>query len=310
MVGTAGVDRGKQSRHRRAIAATLLAIAGVSVFASVRSIPGGDGARDLVRGAGEVSIGHAAEATDESSPPAARPLAAFSRDAAAYLDSREGAWGVAVALPFQASLYTVNSGEYFPLASVAKLVILVALLDQADGEGRTLTEAEELLARDMITVSDNDAAAALWDAAGGSAGIQAFLDRNALDGVRPAPGGLSWGDTEATASGLAAMLVALWRGDLLGSGSRAFAIDLMTSVTDEQRWGASAAFRAEQGPIALKNGWYPAEDGWRVSSVAFPARQTVEPMFVIVLSAAQPTFEYALETIEHVADAIGRGSRG
>jgi hypothetical protein len=56
-------------------------------------------------------------------------------------------------------------------ASIVKLDILAALLLQRQDAGRLLTSAEQVLARSMITESDNDAASVLWQRIGGASGL-------------------------------------------------------------------------------------------------------------------------------------------
>ncbi len=293
--------------RRFAIATLLAATAAGIAFAATRT---GEEARASTSApAVDWALAPGTSPAPNRVAPRTAPLATLSPNADRSLASLGGDWGVAVIDPRESTRYEANAEQYFPLASVTKVVILVTLLGQAQDAHRALTAAERDMATRMITVSDNDAAIALWERIGGAAGMQAYLDRTGLQGIRPAPPDHSWGDTEATPRGIATLLVRLSGGELLDKTHRAFALALMTAVTEEQRWGASAAF-AGSSSIAIKNGWYPAEDGWRVASAAFAPDARGRPLVVVVLAEHQPDFESAVATIEQVAGAIGASAAG
>ena len=68
----------------------------------------------------------------------------------------------------------------FVLASVAKIYILTAYLDQLAREERKITESDMELAQAMIEFSDNRSASVLWKRIGGAPGL-------ASSGVMPRP---------------------------------------------------------------------------------------------------------------------------
>jgi beta-lactamase class A len=70
------------------------------------------------------------------------PLADLS-PAAALTAARDGSIGVAVLVPSQGVVYEINGNAQFELASVAKLPIMLTLLDQTISEGRQLTGDDE-----------------------------------------------------------------------------------------------------------------------------------------------------------------------
>jgi len=289
-------------RGPRFFIATLLAVAaGGIAFAATRSGEGAHAGTPPPLVDWELAPGAAPTANHVA--PRIAPLAALSPGAERSLAALDGDWGVAVIDAQDRTRYEANAERYFPLASVTKVVILVTFLGQAEDAHHALTADERDLATRMITVSDNDAAIALWERIGGTAGMQAYLDGTGLRGIHPASPEQSWGDTEATPRGIATLLARLRGGELLDRTNRAFALALMTAVTDEQRWGASAAFAGERD-IAIKNGWYPADDGWRVASAAF-ATDARQPLVVVVLAEHQPDFDSAVAGIEEVASAIG-----
>jgi hypothetical protein len=71
------------------------------------------------------------------------------------------------------------------MASVAKLAIMVTLLDRAIREGRHLATWELALLRPMITVSDKDAATALWVDVGGPEAVETYLRSIGLPAIQP-----------------------------------------------------------------------------------------------------------------------------
>ena len=92
-----------------------------------------------------------------------------------------------------AAVYDVQTGQSWRLgdgpaqdeASVVKLNILEALLNQGDGDG--LPAGDQGLAQQMIEDSDNDAATDLWYAAGGEPGLSAYDAKAGLTATTPSP---------------------------------------------------------------------------------------------------------------------------
>ncbi len=79
-------------------------------------------------------------------------------------------------------IWTIGSGRPQAEASVVKLNILDALLAKYGKGSGGLSGQDRKLARLMIEDSDNDAATALWDTAGGASGIRAFEHRRGPGG--------------------------------------------------------------------------------------------------------------------------------
>jgi len=236
-----------------------------------------------------------------------RPLFDLSPDAVAFLDSRAGRGGVAVAVPERGTVYTYNGNELFPLASVAKVMIIVAVMNRAIGDQRPLTDQELEQLRLMITVSDNDAAQSLWDSLGGGAAVAETLRGIGLTETQPAPSA-AWGDTLSSPREVALLLVKMATGAILDQSNRDLALGLMSSVDPDQSWGATAgapAGHATETIVAVKNGWYPAPDGWWVNSAAVIVPSDRHPRHsIVVLTDQQPTYQYGIETIQGVASRI------
>ncbi len=231
-------------------------------------------------------------------------LSALSQPAVDFLATREPQWGAAIALPASGTVYESNASESFAMASVTKVVIMATLLARSEDGQHALTDADRQLLTTMITESDNDSAVALWDEAGGAQAITAFLVAKGISGITPANNSLSWGDSTATPAALVQLLTKLWAGVLLDSGDTTYALQLMTAVVPEQRWGVSAGMPNEGSASALKDGWYDAITGWRVSSAGIDT-STSTPIIEVIMTRNQQSMEYAQATIEGAASRVG-----
>jgi beta-lactamase class A len=181
-------------------------------------------------------------------------------------------------------------------ASVVKLVILETLLLQSQDEGRPPSAEARELAALMMQQSDNDAASRLWEDLGGVPELDAANHRLGVRATRLLD---YWGSSTTTATDQLALLAAVHTPSPLDPDSRAFALGLMTSVVEEQRWGVSAA--ADPGTTtALKNGWTPVDDDdgrWVVGSVGIV---TVggRPVLLAVLTEHQPGKDAGIRLVE------------
>lgn len=197
----------------------------------------------------------------------------------------------------------------YEMASVVKVDILAALLLRAQDEGRAPTARERDLAAAMIERSDNDSATALWEEAGGAAGLDAALARLGLTATRASS---SWGLTATTVGDRLALLRAVFTEDtkhtkhtVLDARSRAWARHLMGRVVAGQAWGVSAAGRA-----ALKNGWLPRppEGLWVVNSVGHVTADG-RSCLVAVLSDSHASLAEGISVVERSARAAVRAVR-
>lgn len=235
------------------------------------------------------------------------PLDELSQEATAYMATRDGPIGVAVVVPSRGAIYTANGDQLFHMASVAKVAIMVTVMDKAVQEGRGLTEREIALLEPMITVSDNNAATALWYEVGGAEGVGAYL--RSIDLTTIEPNALNcWGASYAPAKEVALLLAKLANDEILDEPSRALALELMSRVDPSQSWGAIAGvpdLRPDGTLIGIKDGWYPADCGWWVNSAGVILPGNDKPAYTIaVLTAEQSSLGYAIETIEGIAELL------
>ena len=228
------------------------------------------------------------------------------RIADGYVRTRRGVVTAAAEDLRTGQTWTLGSGAPQPEASVVKLDILQALLARSPGG---LPAAQRSLAQKMITVSDNDAATALWNAADGAAGIGSYntaagLTRTRLSSCVRCPGFAwpGWGLSVTTPADQLALLRQLVApGTLLPPTARGYALSLLEKVTPSQRWGVSGGVPAGV-TVALKNGWLPlnaADTDWQVNSAGWISGDGRDYLLV-VLSTDDPSEQYGIATVNHL----------
>jgi hypothetical protein len=227
----------------------------------------------------------------------------LQREIEAFVEGSAGRVSLSLMTPAGDVVLGVNHDVPMPLASVAKLDLLFAYLSNLEREGRAWREDEADLLDALITYSDNGSADYLWQVVGAEEAMQRYFEQAGLGMASAGPDGL-WGDTLDSATDTALLLARLQEGSLLGPESTTYAFDLLRAVFDGQRWGVSAGLdlgETHADAVFLKNGWYPADEGWRVNSAGI-VRPGRGPAYVlVVLTDAQPSMEYGIETIETVA---------
>jgi beta-lactamase class A len=252
--------------------------------------------------AAPASAAGSAVSCESSSHPAL--AARLDRDIDRALRGRVSTVAVGVDDPGQGLTCWLNSSAHFDSASVVKVTILAALLRKAQDEHRHLTRTEAVLAEEMITESDNDAASDLW-ADVGRADLQHFLDLARMTQTHLGPSGY-WGLTQITAYDETLLLqLLLNQNPVLDSSSRDYVLDLMARVIPEQRWGVPVGAPTSL-TVHVKNGWLPlATHGWRIHSIGcFTGRGG--GYSIVVLTQDNPTMTYGIDTIEAVAQVINR----
>ena len=245
--------------------------------------------------------------TQRTSDFAVRPLAELSPDAAAFLSTCQGPRGAAVVVPSRRVIYADDGDELTPMASVAKVAIMVTVMDRAIREQRSLSDWELSMLRPMITVSDNDSATALWEHIGGGAAVEETLRGMGLVNTVPNPME-AWGASRSTPREVALLLAKIALGEVLDDGSRQLALDLMGQVDPSQTWGISAGVPTTQtlhADVAIKDGWLPTQGGWWVNSAGLVMPRSAQPMYALaIMTRQQPTMDYGIETIEGVASRV------
>ncbi len=204
-------------------------------------------------------------------------------------------------VPSQGVVYEINGDAQFEVASVAKLPIMLTLLDQTISEGRQLTDDEQYELTQMITLSDNDAADWLWNDVGGAEPVTEFLQTAGIGDAVIDPN--LWGSSTLSPIDAAALTADLVGGTILDEPNRALAMELLSSVDSSQAWGAVAA--APAGETGVKNGWYPEDDGWVLNSTGFvrDAGSGLGYTFAI-FTYGQADYYDGIQTIEKIGQEI------
>ena len=184
-------------------------------------------------------------------------LDALSSDLAAYAKSQGDDMGMVVYDITHNRYYSYNDSTPFLLASLAKVPIMFSYLDLVESQNRQPTTSETQLLTRMITVSDNDAAQALFQARGWNAGQAQYLQKIGVSGYRPNANGWGWA-TLAIEHG-AALHYALPGQGLERVRSRA-GDELLGEVDAGQRWGVGQA-APDGSSIYMKDGWVAGPDG-------------------------------------------------
>ncbi len=192
---------------------------------------------------------------------------------------------------------------HFYAASAIKAAILGALLRMAQEQNRHLNATERSRAWLMITQSDNNAATELWDEVG-MRRMQHFLN---LAKMKQTVLAEAWGLSLLTAHDEILLLTLLSGPNrILSENSRVYAQYLMSHVTSSQRWGVPAGAPASV-KVHLKNGWlpFPVSSNWEINSIGFfTSRKPARDYEIAVLTHANPSMAYGIDTIEDAAEAI------
>jgi beta-lactamase class A len=183
----------------------------------------------------------------------------------------------------------------FETASIVKVDILAALLWRNDGK---LTPSQRILAREMITESDNDAANDLFTQVGGRAGL---TEANATFGLTQTTVDASgeWGLTQTTVSDQIALLrVVFTSNDHLSTASRTYMQGLMRDVEDDQTWGVSS-IADDEDDAYVKNGWLPRSptNAWDINSIG-AAEADGHTYLVAALSSGATSMDAGVTRLE------------
>jgi hypothetical protein len=220
-----------------------------------------------------------------------RPLTtgAAIREARRFARSRVGTVAFAV-LDREHRPRGLHRTVRFPSASVSKAMLLVALLRRA--AHRRLSSSERSLLRPMVTMSDNDAASAIYARVGGegmrkvahAAGMRRFVDVG------------YWSDAQITAADQARLFLRVDK--LVPRKHRRYARKLLSSIVREQRWGIAPVAGLRHLRVFFKGGWRTGIT--HQVALLERGRQRVA-LAVLTKSHSVP---YGEETIERIARRV------
>ena len=208
-----------------------------------------------------------------------------------------------------AAVYDIETGQEFlyhpqyaeKTASTIKVDILATALHQAQVAHHPLPGNEATAAVPMITQSDNNAAANLYDDIGGWNAIGRFDASIGMTRTTPNPEGY-FGETFTTAADQIALLKQIMLpGGKLSAASRRYEYELMRHVIPSQRWGITGGVPAG-ARVAIKNGWLPEVTGWHVNSIGRVQGED-RNYLIAVYTEWDPNWAYGIDTIERIAAA-------
>jgi beta-lactamase class A len=232
----------------------------------------------------------------ESAPQAVRsdPLSA---EVIAIASASAGHVGIAVIDLETSAVYTYEGDRRVPLASVAKVPLMLATLSEAP----SMVELD--LVFHMITRSDNIAADALWFTRGRQDRVRELWQQIGLWPDEVAIGD-RWGATEAGARSVALLFASAAAGDLYSTEVWSGAQAALEHVIAEQAWGMTAGV-SESLVVGLKNGWLEHGDGWLIHSAGYVRDPDGDPRYVIaILTSDHEVFADAVATIEAISALV------
>jgi len=239
------------------------------------------------------------------------------RSLRSYLAGRTGQITAAVYDARTGRTWVLHPGLQEYTASIVKVQIMGAALNQAQARGQPLPPSQAALMGPMIEASDNDAATTLLADVGGPSALARFDKAAGMTETEPSTLALipgtdlpGWGLTRTTALDEVKLVARFaYPGPVLDDPSRAYGLSLMEHVEADQNWGVSGGVPAGT-TIALKNGWLPVgTSGWQVDSIGW-VHGHGRDYVLAVLASGNPTEEYGIGTIETIARAVYRSRSG
>ncbi len=255
-----------------------------------------------------------------------------------YLRTRSGIAQVALYNRRNGRTYLLQTGDATQYtASIVKADILAMWLRRYQSKPglipASIPFSIRYLMTNMITMSDNSAATALFYFGGGCSALTRFNTRiptrDTTVGCQT-PDYYGWGNTTTSAAGQAAIVRTFaYPGPVLGPLARAYGLHLMESVIPSQRWGISCgpwgtscappdyAHPVPGVTVALKNGWKfvptcQAQDDtcpWQVNSIGWVRGQGRDYVLAVLTTDDPPApgtqgLDYGITTIQGVSQII------
>ncbi|HEY8000403.1 MAG TPA: serine hydrolase [Solirubrobacterales bacterium] len=228
------------------------------------------------------------------------PSASALRDAGDFARDRTGLVSLAV-VNSDGKLRGLRENRRYAAASVVKAMLLAAEIRRLKKAGEAIDSTTDSLLTSMITFSDNEAADSVY-ARVGDAGLFGVAKRAGMTRFTVAG---YWGNAQITAADMARFFGDLDR--VLARKYREYAKGLLGSITASQSWGIPAA-AGDRWAVRFKGGWLP--DHALVHQAAeLRERDGNRELAIVVLTDAQPSFTYGIETVRGVAERLLSRSR-
>jgi Beta-lactamase enzyme family len=239
--------------------------------------------------------------SDASTPVVSAPRSAVipAHDAVdeawSYARERGGLVSLAV-IDSEGHMHSFEGERAYVSASVVKALLLAAELNRLEAAGLPLDDGTRALLNQMIAVSDNDAADAIYSRVG-DGGLYDVARRAGMESFSVAG---YWSNAQITAEDMARFM---WRLDhVLAGPHREFGLGLLGGIAASQRWGIPHGAGPEW-EVRFKGGWRSTDHGELVHQAA-ELRSADERLAVAILTDAQPSQPYAAETLRGVADRL------
>ncbi|MBO9534780.1 MAG: serine hydrolase [Solirubrobacteraceae bacterium] len=233
-------------------------------------------------------------APDSTKPKRCVSDAAIKR-ARAYAVSRPGT--VAFAVEERGQLRSFRGGIPFRSASLVKAMLLVADLRRHAASRTPLNSGDRARLRSMITLSDNTAATATFNAVG----REAVLRVAKAAGMRRYTVGGYWGSSQLTASDQARFWSHL--DALLPASQKTYGRTLLRSITHAQVWGGAPVARSHGFRTLFKSGWLPQPSGWFVHQGLRVERGSCR-IGIAVLTGGGASMEAGVTSIRGVVERL------
>jgi len=226
-------------------------------------------------------------------------LAARVEAAADFAAGRGGSIGFAI-VSSRGEMRGRNEHDLFICASVVKSMLLAAELRRLDDGDLPLDPATRSLLERMITLSDNDAATAIYARVGDEG-----LYRVAKDaGMEDFQVQYSWGFARISAADMARMFSRLDR--VMPERYLEYGRGLLGSIIPAQSWGIPAVAAPDGWSVRFKGGWLETDSGQLVSQAA-ELRRDGRTLGMAVLTDGQSSMAAGIETVRGVASRLLAG---
>jgi len=189
--------------------------------------------------------------------------------------------------------------QTFPSASLVKAILLVAYLDRPSVRSRPLRGSDRALLTPMIRQSDNDAASRVL-AIDGPRAVYAVARRAGMRRFQLVEG--TWGFSRVDAADQSRFFLRIDR--LVTPRHRAYAMDLLNTITPTQRWGI-ARVRPAGWKLYFKGGW-GSGTGWVDHQTALLTRGG-QRVSVSILTHEDGSHVYGTQTLQGIAARLLRG---
>jgi hypothetical protein len=223
---------------------------------------------------------------------------------AAYAASRPGRMGVVMRDRETGAVWrTGATDDPMWTGSTIKLAIATTLLERHRAGEIRLTAADRQAMSDMLRVSSNDATDTLWNRYDGPQMLDRFRTAYGMEALSVVSGmDTYWRHLRCTADDLDRLMTYVL-GEHLHVDDRAYLVDALHEVADNQHWGVWAA--GPQLRPGNKDGWAvkpdPGGEHWVTHTVGFagPAER-----YVVVVMYSLPPGGSLSAGVQGVSDAV------